>query len=176
MYLYHDLHDYPSNCKRWPYSLWLNMHDHQSKGWSCPLWLDLHGHKRPNHTTRKASSLAKLYKFLIYLSLHLTCFRVYHAIYFFLDYEIDYGSLSLPFHISRFTSGCKKMVQCSIPKDQTSLPSIPISAICSIRRQVYKFCNSLWGAYFGTQRLLYPSPCRNRFQCLVSESLKIVTD
>ena len=59
--------------------------------------------------------------------------------FFFLDNEINCGSLTLPFHITRFTSGYKKIVQCSNPKDQTSLPSIPISAICSIIRQVFEF-------------------------------------
>ena len=65
-------------------------------------WLDLHGHEGD----------PTLYKFLIYITTFykalFPCMPWNHFCIFFFDYEIDYGSLSLPFHIYRFTTGFKK--------------------------------------------------------------------
>ena len=48
---------------------------HPSKGWSCSLWLNMHDHEGDYRITRKASSLARQYKFLIYWSLHFPLLR-----------------------------------------------------------------------------------------------------
>ena len=110
-----NLHDHPSNCNGWPCSLWLNIQELIMSALAWIAW----SRGRPNHIIIKASSLARLYLITTFYNAPFPCLP---CNIFLLDNEINCGSLSLPFHISRFTSGYKKMVQCSIPKVHTSLP------------------------------------------------------
>ena len=49
---------------------------HPSKGWPCSLWLNMHDHEgRFYRMTRKSSSLARQYKFLIYWQLQVPLLR-----------------------------------------------------------------------------------------------------
>ena len=83
-------------------------------------WFDLHGHEGD----------PTLYKFLIYITtFYKALFPCMPCNHFIVRYLCLFIYLAL-------RPDFKKMVQFSIPKDQTSLPSSPISAIWSIRKPI----------------------------------------
>ena len=158
-----NLHDHPSNCKSRPCSLWLNI---QELIMPALAWIAL-SRGRPYHIIRKASSLAWLYLITAFYKALFPCLPCNH---FFLDNEINCGSLTLPFHITRFTSGYKK--NCSMFESQRSDFFAIYSYQCHLQHHTSSLRVSLLGGCFGTRRVLSAWP----YRCLVSDSLKIVTD